>query len=159
MSLSVDRLRELLDYDRDTGIFRWTKPTARRVKVGDEAGTVWKGYRYISIDSKPYLAHRLAWFYVHGEWPLVIDHINRNRSDNRISNLRDTTAQGNAQNKTPALGRFASWDSEYGKWRSTIRIKGKKRHLGYFDTADEAHAAYARSKAEQVTGRSTSPEA
>jgi hypothetical protein len=160
MTLTVERLRDVLDYEPDTGIFRWAKPTAHRMKPGDVAGSeIGDGYRSIFIDNKRYLAHRLAWFYVHGEWPLVTDHINRDRTDNRISNLRNTTYSVNNRNRSPVQNssrrRFgsspflgASWEVRSGKWRASIRLDGKKHHIGYFSSEVEAHEAYIKCRAE-----------
>ncbi len=97
--LTQERLKELLHYDPNTGHFRWKVSNAYTVIVGQIAG--WnngKSARRINIDMKPYLAHRLAWFYVYGEWPNQIDHINRNRMDNRICNLRNATNSQNQAN-------------------------------------------------------------
>lgn len=98
--ITQDRLRELLHYDPDTGIFTRLVSTGWRGKVGDVAG--YKnpdGYLVIMIDYKLYLAHRLAWLYTYGRFPEVTDHINGVRDDNRIVNLREVTNWENAQNK------------------------------------------------------------
>lgn len=100
------------------------------------------------VDRMQYYAHRLAWFYVHGKWPkLYIDHINRNKSDNRICNLREATAAQNAQNSHP-LGRGISgakgvtWHAQSKLWHAKIKINSRNICLGYYPTIQEAAAAY-----------------
>lgn len=97
--LTHSRLCELLHYDPHTGVFRWAVDRAR-VRAGDVAGCYdCNGYRTIRIDGYDYFAHRLAWFFVHASWPVaVIDHLNRRRYDNRLSNLRDVTQSENLRN-------------------------------------------------------------
>ena len=96
--LSAERLRAVLSYDPETGVFTRTVRLANRHQIGDRADFIitagnQRGYYRVSLDSERHLAHRLAWLYVYGKWPeLTIDHINRNPSDNRIQNLRDVTA-------------------------------------------------------------------
>ena len=153
-SLTANRLRKVLDYDRATGVFRWRMSLSNRVKIGEVAGCTGKdGYRQIRVDGHDYLASRLAWLYVHGCWPTnQIDHKNTIPGDDRFENLRDVTPAGNSQNrrranqgnKTGLLGVTA----HYGKYQARIRIDGKKRHLGVFNTPEEAHAAYVAAKRE-----------
>jgi hypothetical protein len=149
--LTATRLREVLHYDADTGIF------ARLTKRQQSVGTVPKNpnhaYLNIGVDWKVYRAHRLAWLYVHGEWPKhQIDHINGNKLDNRIVNLRVATASQNKQNMKQARSDSrsgligASWYASGNKWRAAIQIDGKKKHLGYFDTAEEAHQIFMEAK-------------
>ena len=98
MSLSLETLKEHLSYDPETGVFiRLTKAPGRQRK---QAGGMNRGYRDIKVCGKRYKAHRLAWFYYYGEWPKhTIDHINNNKDDNRIANLRDVTVYENQQNR------------------------------------------------------------
>ncbi len=144
-NLTAERLREVLSYDPETGIF--TRLIDRgKFKAGERAGSVSPtGYRVIGVDRALVLEHRLAWLCVYGEWPDgEIDHINRIRVDNRIENLR--LAHG--QNARNIVGRGASgfkgvYQFKPGqKWRARIFYDGKLRHLGSFDTPEEAHAAY-----------------
>lgn len=149
------RLAELLKYDSETGEFTWAKKRGTRA-AGSTAGTNTSnrlGYRQICIEGKVYLAHRLAWLYVHGDWPtcLVVDHINGDPSDNRISNIRAVSISDNQQNQRKAhisnkhsslLGASASGN----KFRARIRINGNEIHLGSFETAEQAHAAYVEAK-------------
>lgn len=91
--LTPERLRELLEYDPETGKFTWLRNRAFKALGGTHAGYLnSNGYLRITVDDVSYAAHRLAWLYVHGRWPdKTIDHINRNKQDNRIANLRDVT--------------------------------------------------------------------
>jgi len=155
LRLSADRLREVLSYNPETGAFTWLVSRGR-VAAGDLAGNLSVlGYFDIGVDGKLYGAHRLAWLYVHGEWPAdQIDHINGARTDNRICNLRAVShAQNNqnirkaqANNKCGFLG--VVWNEKNRKWRAKIKANGRALHLGYFDAAEEAHAAYLKAKAE-----------
>ncbi len=100
--LTAERLREILSYDVETGVFRWRIDTVRCC-MGDVAGNTShkRGYRHITIDYRKYLSHRLAWLYVYGKWPIGnLDHINGDTDDNRISNIRVATIQQNCWNKS-----------------------------------------------------------
>jgi len=147
-TLTAERLRELLDYNQETGVFTRLVRTAQRVRVGDTAGCKdTHGYLLIMIDRRPYKAHRLAWLHVHGVLPASqIDHIDGNPANNRISNLRDVSCSVNQQNRKLAqngnkLGVLGV--SRHGnKFRTRIVTDGKMRHIGVFDTPELAHAAY-----------------
>lgn len=145
--LTAERLRELFNYNSETGIFT-RLVSARGAKAGDIAGYTKSGrYVKIPIDSSDYRVHRLAWLYVHGAWPTGhIDHINGNPHDNRIENLRDVGRDINMQNQRKArsdnkLGVLGVVRS-YGGFRAQIKVSGKKRCLGTFPTPDQAHTAY-----------------
>jgi hypothetical protein len=157
--LTVERLRDVLRYEPDTGLFFWKLRTCRSIQVGELAGCahpVWR-YRGIKIDGREYKAHRLAWFYVHGIWPKhQIDHINGDRTDNRISNLRDVTASVNSQNqvrpmRTNKTG-FLGVDQHVGRYRAKIFVRGRVMYLGHFDTPEEASEAYLTAKRQQHAG-------
>jgi hypothetical protein len=144
--ITAEHLRELLEYDPVTGNFVW-KVRHERVLAGAIAGGISsKGYRKIKIDGRAYSAHRLAWLYVYGEWPAdQIDHINRQKADNRIANLRPAT---NAQNQANRLRRCDN-NSGYrgvghrgGRWQACIQLDGRNTCLGTFGTPEEASAAY-----------------
>lgn len=145
--ITQERLKQVLRYNASTGVFTWvSKPAARsnRVKVGTEAGiTNARGYRHIGIDQKKYLAHRLAWLYMTGECPKYIDHINGVPGDDRWANLRSATMPQNGansrlpKNNTSGL-KGVSWAAKDKKWRAQIC----SAHIGYFDTAEDAHTAY-----------------
>ena len=152
--LTAERLRELLHYDPETGVFTWQKKRNCRVKLGGVAGSIYNnGYRVIGVDRKYRLAHRLAWLYVHGEMPAgEIDHINGDRTDNRIANLRDVSKSVNNQNKKHAMSNNTSgllgacWDSYNHQWKAQIGLNGKQYKIGVFDSAESAHAAYLAAK-------------
>lgn len=151
---SLDYLRRVLSYDQETGHFTRMVKTGPVTKVGSIAGTVdWQGYRRIRVASKRQVpAHRLAWFYVHGAWPEhPIDHINGNRDDNRLCNLRLTDAKQNAQNRTRVrriskIGLLGVSRCGSGKYQASFFADGKSRYLGVFLTAEEAHQAYLAAK-------------
>lgn len=146
--LTQAELKELLVYDPVTGIFTNRVTRNSRALIGAEAGKDrLDGYRDIKINHKIYLTHRLAWLYVHGEWPAdQIDHINGVRSDNRIDNLRVVTNKQNGENQTLRSNntsghRGVTWDKVNGKWMAQIKHHGKIHHLGYFSILEEAAAA------------------
>lgn len=147
--MTQKRLHEVMSYNEKTGLFYWLAPTSNRVKVGELAGSVdHEGYVRIKVDGRRYRAHRLAWLYVHGKFPsCVIDHINGDRSDNRISNIRDVTNSVNLQNQRRApscshSGLIGAHVSYKGSFKSSINISGKTVPLGRFPTAYLAHEAY-----------------
>lgn len=156
---SVEELRRMLAYDRVSGDFRWLHREDRERDwntrfAGKIAGQILgNGYRYIMLGKKPRLAHRLAWLYMTGEWPThQIDHINRDRADNRWDNLRAATNQQNqnntglrSTNKSGVKG--VNYVAKKHRWQAMITVDYKQRFLGYFMTKDDAIAA--RLKAEQ----------
>jgi len=152
--LTPDRLKNVLNYDPETGEFTWKQRCGKRGVPGKVAGTIdFSGYRVITIGGKRHKAHRLAWLWVRGAWPAAaIDHINGRRDDNRMANLREATAQQNQHNRGRQTNNRSglmgvSWDSRAGKWRAGIHAQGKSRNLGNYGTAQEAHEAYLVAKA------------
>lgn len=146
MNLQAERLRELLAYNHDTGVFTWR---VRRgpSRAGSVAGSKQSnGYLHIMIDGRDYKAHRLAWLHVHGSWPVEhIDHINGDPADNRLANLRDATQSQNMKNSRLQLHNtsgFKGVSRNRGRWIAHIRHEGRLINLGRFDTAEAAHAAY-----------------
>ena len=147
--LTLERLREVLFYETDTGLFRWLIRCAPWAGPGEIAGSVNKrGYLSIGIDRAVFQSHRLAWFYVTGSWPTgLIDHINQKPGDNRFCNLRDVTnsenllnrSRANAGNVTGVLG--VTRRSSDGRFQAHIGFRGQKKYLGAFDTLDAAIAA------------------
>ena len=145
---SVCRLRELLTYDPETGVFRWNvRPGPfSNVKAGSMAGGLNSdGYIQISVDGTKHKAHRLAWLYMTGEWPEhQIDHRDRNRANNAWANLREATPAQNAQNR-PAfknkIGRPGVARNHRG-YMARISINGERVYLGTFSTASDAEKAY-----------------
>ena len=151
-NLTANRLKHLFHYDGEKG--RFTRNISRGGScAGELAGSTRRdGYVVVRVDYKPYLAHRLAWFYVNGSWPEEIDHINGDRSDNRICNLRECTRAQNQQNMMAPAKKYgslvgASWNKLQKAWVSSIRSKGFQHYLGQFETEQEAHNAYLSAKA------------
>lgn len=148
-TLTAERLREVLDYDPETGVFTRLVWTSNCVRVGDAVRGCpdGDGYLRIRVDKASYQSHRLAWLWVHGEWPVYqIDHINGVKHDNRLINLRDVTQSVNTQNLKRARANNASSllgvAPDYHRWKSQITADGVTFHLGTFDTPEEAHRAY-----------------
>lgn len=154
-SLTISRLKELLEYSPETGIFTWKLFRGNKTTKGSVAGSH-DSNRHIQIrvDMHIYSSHRLAWLYIHEAWPTHhIDHINGIRDDNRICNLREATPRQNAQNKrvSPSSNKSSgllgvTWRKKECKWRAQINVSGKKKLLGEFNTKEEAHAAYITAK-------------
>lgn len=147
--LTAERLRSLISYDPDTGNFIWLV-AHRGIVVGSEAGSLDRdgGYIQIGVDHRLYRAHRLAWLYMTGDWPIEVDHKNGNRADNRWDNLREATrSQNNANGKRRADNtsghKGISWDSRRGRWHAYININSKRRNLGCFREIESAIAARA----------------
>lgn len=134
---------ETLDYDPATGVFTWKPRPDGPAKwntryAGKQAGQVIPaGYRVIAIDTKAHYAHRLAWLWVHGEWPAIkIEHRNRRKDDNWIDNLRLATNSQNGTNKNGVLG--VTFYKPTQKWRARIMRDKREIYLGYFLTKEEA---------------------
>lgn len=160
-------LRKLLRYDPETGKLFWLRRTAEidprcnhfnAQFAGKEAlygSSSSSGYRQGAIFNRQYLAHRVIWALVYGEWPTCIDHINGVRTDNRLSNLRSVTKRENALNQrrrakssSNVIGVY--WVSHANKWRAEIKESSRRVHLGYFTKLEDAKAA--RKVAEQRLG-------
>ena len=154
-NLSADTLRALLNYDKGTGVFTWATDRPGQPPAGSAAGFVDpKGYVRIRVNKRSYRAHRLAWLWVHGDWPSrQIDHVNGVKSDNSLSNLREASAGENKQNLRQAQSNSKSgilgvvWNEQTKRWRAFIRVEGKQKFLGGFLTAEEAKLAYLDAKA------------
>lgn len=141
------RVMELLDCDPETGVF--TRRDSRGgYPAGIVAGTLCNGYIRIKVDGKDYLAHRLAFLVVNGFLPDELDHINGNKIDNRIINLREATRQENQRNTGRRVDNTSGhkgvcWDKANGKWRAQAQdANGKRKTLGRFPTPEAASAAY-----------------
>ena len=145
-SITLQRARDLLTYEPDTGLFRWNVKPNRRIRIGSVAGTArHDGYIEIMLDGERMMAHRLAWFMTYGEWPKdIIDHRNRAKADNRIANLREADKTLNAANAKSKNTRLpgVTLDKRRGVFFSSIKRGHVNRYLGAFATPDEAHAAY-----------------
>lgn len=147
-SLTAEEVRRHLSYNPETGEFRWLIGGKGRPGVGEIAGCKSNalGYWLIGLNYRRYWAHRLAWLVSHGQWPEhQIDHINGNRSDNRIANLRPATHAQNQQNRHTTRGNRTCFRGVYlekGRFFAQCRVMKVKYRLGTFDTPEEAHAAY-----------------
>lgn len=159
-NLTLKRLKQVLSYNKATGLFRWRLAPSNRVKAGDTAGYFdGKKHIVIGIDGHRHPAHRLAIFYVTGEMPILpVDHINGCGIDNRFSNLREVTPAVNAQNtrrpsrnnKVGLLGVYQC--NETKRYRASIRANGIRINLGRFDTPEAAHIAYVDAKRQYHQG-------
>jgi hypothetical protein len=151
-SLTAARLREVLSYDPDTGIFTW-RVSRGTAKAGSVAGSPDKdGYVILGLYGRLYKAHRLALFHAYGSMPDThIDHRNGVPGDNRLSNLRPATRSGNCQNQRCAHSNNVSGllgvSQDGNRWRAQIQVDGVNRYLGLFNTPELAHAAYLAAKA------------
>jgi hypothetical protein len=149
--LTAERLRELLSYDPETGIFTWIARPALCNRIGAMAGSFdTRGYLRIQIDGRGHKYHRLAWLYVNGEWPKKgLDHINGVKDDNRICNLREATDSQNAANcaarpcnTSGFKGVYLESRSKTQKWRARVQVSGKLRNFGSFTDQTTAMIAY-----------------
>lgn len=155
-SVTRERLMEVLAYNPETGVFIWKKrPTtgAHRIKAGDVAGSMNKGYRIISIDRVRYFTHRLAWLYHYGCWPNGdLDHWDHATDNNAVGNLREGTDTQNLGNQNDAHRDSKSgilgviWDKNRQKWKTEIQFGRIRKHIGRFDTKEEAQTAYLSAK-------------
>ena len=151
--ITQERLKELVSYNPETGVFVWISNNGMKAKAGNIAGRIGAyGYSVFSVDGRVYFAHRLAWLYINGEFPRNnIDHLNGVRDDNRIANLRDVTQQINCQNHRKQNGNKkeligACFDKATGKYKAQIMHNGVNFHIGRFDTQEQAHMAYVETK-------------
>lgn len=143
-------LKEYLDYDPDTGLFVWKKSGKGIPGKGEIAGCIQNtGYAIMRLQRIVYYQHRLAWKYIYDEDPQdkYIDHINRNKSDNRINNLKVVTMSENCNNKDLLTSNTSgytgvSWSKHAKKWSARFWANGKGHLVGYFDDPEEAHFAY-----------------
>lgn len=154
MTLTAERLRDLLDYDPATGIFTWKIDRNQLAKAGDRAGYKrHDGYLMVNICGKVHLGHRLVWLHVHGVWPAdMIDHINGVPGDNRIANLRPATRSQNMMNMAPLARstsghKGVSWAKRASKWEAHITVARRKISLGHHQKIDDAIAARAEAEA------------
>jgi len=145
--ITQNRLKELLDYAPETGVFTWkvSYPRAQKGAVAGAKDTY--GYVVIRLDKILYKAHRLAWLYIAGEWPVKgLDHINQVKNDNRISNLRLADQSMNMHNVPVRTGSKSgisgvTWRADRKKWNARIKVGYKNFNLGLFNDVTSAIAA------------------
>lgn len=147
--ISHEKLLSLLNYDKDTGLFsRISKRSGVNGYVGSKVGMKTdKGYIRIGLCGRKYMAQKLAWFYVTGEWVKEVDHKNRIKDDNKFDNLRDASRTQNRFNMEKYRNNTSGFKGvcfrkDRQDWQAHIQVDKKKVHLGFFSTAEEAAAAY-----------------
>lgn len=147
--LTAERVRHLFTYDEDLGVLVRNFKRGKALAGSHSTCTDREGYLVVGIDSKLYRAHRVIWLYKTGYWPKNdIDHIDRDKANNRFSNLRDVTRAENKQNQVAKKGsksgvKGVSWDDKRKHWSAEITVNGKRFHLCWTTNKDEAAAAYA----------------
>ena len=153
--INAERIRRLLDYNPETGVFRWRdRPGTKDEKrwktryAGKISGSIEPhGYRVITLEKSTYLAHRIAWLHYYGSWPITeLDHANLDKDDNRICNLREASRSENCINR-PQRGNGMSgcigvtWHSRDKKWHASITKDRKRQWLGAFLDLEAAISA------------------
>lgn len=146
--ITINRLKYWWHYDPETGIF--TRKVSRNSGKAGSCPTAVnsRGYVTIGADGKVYQAHRLAWFYMTGDWPTnQIDHRDGDKTNNKWMNLRNATPSQNTMNMKKRPGsksvlKGASWSKCHKKWHARIRVNHKELHLGFFDCLAAAHLSY-----------------
>lgn len=149
-SLTFKHADALLKYDPITGVLTWKVDRGKRTKAGDEAGFVCSKSSYMLLKTCGVQtgAHRIAWLLATGDWPVgEIDHINGDKSDNRLCNLRDVDKMTNGANrhkanKNGASGMLGVHKHKSGRWQSEVRRGGIRKYIGLFDSVDQARAAF-----------------
>ena len=143
--LTLDYLKTVLEDDSETGVFTHKPTRSPKAYPGAVAGRInTNGHRQIGIDGERYMAHRLAWFWIHGVWPTdQIDHINGDRDNNCISNLRPATQKQNMENQMLHCNngsgfRGVSWHKANKKWTAYVNHNGKRLYLGIYQSVDDA---------------------
>jgi hypothetical protein len=162
--MTPEQLREYISYNPVLGTFTWVQTTSSRVQMGNPAGGINSrdGYHEVTLHGKHWYGHRLAWYLTHGVLPRMIDHVNQDRGDNRISNLREVSYSDNAKNcgvsknSTTKVTGVYPMPKNSGKWRAQITVNYKSIHLGVFDTQEEAIAARTAAKIEHKFHRNHS---
>lgn len=146
--ITPERLRQVLNYNPETGVFTWKIKLCQKTVVGAVAGTLHPfGYVYIKVEKKKYRAHRLAWLYMYGQMPPEqVDHINRVRNDNSILNLRLASQRQNMQNAgefkhNTSGAKGVGWYKRVGLWRASISCNKKHIHIGYYKRFEDAKLA------------------
>jgi len=141
--VTQEELKKLLHYEPTTGVFTW-RVRRQRIAAGTIAGTIMnRGYCRIHVNNKLYLSHRLAWLYVYGKLPKELDHINREKTDNRIENLREISHQKNTKNQSLRSDNKSgftgiNWHKCVNKWQVRLRTNGTNIQGGCFSSLKEA---------------------
>lgn len=150
-TLTVERLREVLDYEPETGVFRWRVNKRANASAGSVAGTAHNsGYWRIRIDRRGYLAQQLAWMHFYGRWPdKQLDHIDTNKHNNRIANLREATPTQNLGNRPMRRDNVSgvkgvTWHPRDQRWRAQITINGRVKYISQHRRIEDAAEAYRR---------------
>ena len=145
--ITQDKLKQLLDYNPETGVFTWVVRKARCIHIGDVAGGNCHGYIRINISGDIYAAHRLACLWMTGDWPAdQVDHINHDRSDNRWVNLRQVSQVTNLKNQSLYKNNTCGvtgvyWAENRKKYEASIRVDKKLIHIGRYSLLSDAKAA------------------
>lgn len=150
----VDLVRATFDYDDHSGQLIWRRRAGARVVLGATAGTLNRqiGYLVVRLAGRLHYVHRLVWLHVYGNWPAdQIDHIDRDKTNNRLHNLRQATNAQNRQNMPVQRNNTSGCSGVYfhkqrGKWAAEIKHNRKKRHLGLFCAKEDAVHAYQQAK-------------
>ena len=147
--LTAEKVRSVLRYEPETGLLTWRKQVAKNIKSGATINPMRNhgNYVQIQIDKKLYYMHQLAWMHFYGASPVgSIDHIDGDKTNNRISNLRDVSVSVNAQNQKRPMSNnksgFLGVNAVGQRFRAQINVDGAQRYLGTFDTPEAAHAVY-----------------
>lgn len=144
-SLTYERAVEILRYDSQNGVLE------RKLKNGEWRVCGHKptnnGYGRLEVDGKNYKTHRLIWLLTYGDWPECIDHIDHDKLNNRIINLRSVTKVENEHNRGMNKNNSSGFPGVYfdklrNKYKAQIRVNGNHIHIGYYSTAEEAFLAY-----------------
>lgn len=152
-ALTAGKVRSVLSYEPETGLLTWCKQVARNIKPGTTINPMRNhgNYVQIQIDKKLYYTHRLAWLHFYGTSPVgSIDHIDGDKTNNRISNLRDVSVSVNAQNQKRPMNHnksgFLGVNAIGNRFRAQINVDGVQQYLGTFDTPEVAHGVYLSAK-------------
>ena len=154
----LSEVRRVVRYDPETGVLTWLVKRRSPKDVGRNAGCLsLDGYIALTLFNKKYKAHRVAWLLTYGRWPIGdVDHIDGNRTNNRLSNLREVSRLENLQNvrKPTCVNKvgFLGVSPNKKRFAASIKVNGDKLHLGTFDTPEQAHAAYMDAKVKHHVG-------